>query len=291
MFLNDLLTAGGVDSKQTLVLRHRPTEPTLARVLPWLAAERTDLFDSYQSCQGERLEAAMSKLPYVASFIAHGPGRALFVGLYSINEPTPYPRADFWSIPGYAELRGFGMDGLAPTDPRQSILKFDLRLLDFRQEWRGKLIVGWPPPERSWWRRAHQNKMPVLAILEDSALEPAMPDWTELLVAWAELSVLPRRWCAALSEWRGIYYIRDTSDGRGYVGSAAGAENLLGRWRNYAKTGHGGNRLLLDRNPDTFVFSILQRTSPDMPKDDIARLETSWKVRLGTHAPAGLNDN
>jgi hypothetical protein len=39
--------------------------------------------------------------------------------------------------------------------------------------------------------------------------------------------VLPKRWQAKLADWRGVYYIFGTSDGKGYVGSAylgAGAE-------------------------------------------------------------------
>lgn len=67
--------------------------------------------------------------------------------------------------------------------------------------------------------------------------------------------------------------------------------NLLGRWRNYAASGHGGNRLLRQRDPANFRFSILQRVSPDMDPADIVRLEATWKARLHTRAPAGLNDN
>jgi hypothetical protein len=54
------------------------------------------------------------------------------------------------------------------------------------------------------------------------------------------LKMLPTRWRARLSEWRAIYYIFDTSDGKGYVSSACGGENLLGRWENYGASGHGG---------------------------------------------------
>ena len=43
-----------------------------------------------------------------------------------------------------------------------------------------------------------------------------------------EIGILPKRWQAKLSEWRGIYYIFDTSDGKGYVGSAYSYDNILG---------------------------------------------------------------
>jgi hypothetical protein len=130
-----------------------------------------------------------------------------------------------------------------------------------------------------------------MAILEDSALAAAMPDWTEIALTWAELAVLPTRWRAALSRWRGIYYIFDVSDGKGYVGAAYGESNLLDRWQNYAARGHGGNAQLRQRDPANFRFTILQRVSPDMDAGDVIRLEGSWKERLHTRQPYGLNDN
>ncbi len=181
-------------------------------------------------------------------------------------------------------MRGF-------TGDRPSLLWFNLAPTDFYAHWKGKLVIGWPPPERSWWRRAHRNEIPVLAVLEESMLDAAMPPWEEIDLGWDELAVLPSRWRAALSQWRGIYYIFDASDGKAYVGSAYGADNLLGRWRNYAASGHGGNRRLRQRDPRNFRFTILQRVSPDMDSADVIRLEATWKDRLHTRAAAGLNDN
>ena len=162
---------------------------------------------------------------------------------------------------------------------------------EFCASWKGKLIVKWPLPELSWWRRAHRNKFPILAILEESALVSAMPEWDNIVVKWEVLSVLPMRWKSALSEWRRIYYICDTSDGKGYVGSAYGDTNLLGRWQTYAALGHGGNALLRKRDPQHFRFSILQRVSPDTDARAVIRLEGTWKDRLHTRSPHGLNDN
>ena len=74
------------------------------------------------------------------------------------------------------------------------------------------------------------------------------------------------------------------------MGAAYGKDNILGRWLGYAKTGHGGNKLLRPRQPDGFRFSILQRVSPDMEPNEVMRLESSWKTRLHTRE-FGLNDN
>ncbi len=157
---------------------------------------------------------------------------------------------------------------------------------DFYAQWKGKLIIGWPPPERSWWRRAHKNVMLVDAVLEESALDAAMPEWDRINLSWEELAVLPMRWRAALSQWRGIYLIFDQTSGKSYVGSAYGEANLLGRWKNYAAFGYH-----CQRDPQHSRFTILQRVSPDMDAEDVVRLEASWKDRLNTRAPHGLNDN
>lgn len=228
----------------------------------------------------------------VASFIGHEPGRALFVGLYSIRACRPLTYEEYWKIPEHVEMKALGMKGWSRDKyGGTSHLWFNLERTDFYTSWQGKLIVGWPPPERSWWRRAHRNQIPVAAILEDSALAASMPNWNEVEFTWAQLGVLPTRWRSELSQWRGIYYIFDVSDRKGYVGSAYGESNLFGRLLNYAAHGHGGNSLLRGRDAQNLRFTILQRVSPDMDAAAIVRLESSWKQRLHTRQPYGLNDN
>ena len=74
------------------------------------------------------------------------------------------------------------------------------------------------------------------AVHEESLLDAAMPDWDEINLNWDELQVLPKKWQRALQQWRGIYFIFDVSDGKGYVGSATGDDNILGRWKNGSTT-------------------------------------------------------
>ena len=75
-----MLIGKGYDPHNVLVLRHRPTEPELRKVLPWLAAERPEVLNAYQQKQGERLERMMKRGGFVASFIGHEAAKALFVG-------------------------------------------------------------------------------------------------------------------------------------------------------------------------------------------------------------------
>ncbi len=83
----------------------------------------------------------------------------------------------------------------------------------------------------------------------------------------------------------------DAADGKGYVGSAYGESNLLGRWLNYAESGDGGNKLLKSRDPSKFQFTILQRVSPDLEPREVIAIEESWKQRLHSFTPFGLNIN
>ncbi len=292
MTLNDLLRDKGIDLAQVLVMRHRPSEKEFNRVLPWLAAERPDLFNAYQQTQKPKLESSFQKANYLASFMGRSPGKALFVGLYKINGSKEMTYDACLKDPLTVELNGFGMGGRKPGEEPKTLHWFDLTVDgSFYPDWKGRLVVGWPKPEIVYCRRASRGVFPVLAIHEQSVLDKAMPAWDEMQLTWKQLQVLPTRWKDAMAQWRGIYFVHDSSDGKGYVGSAYGEENIAHRWGEYAKTGHGGNSLLKGRDAKNFHFSILQLLSQGMLPDDMIRVEKTWKNRLHTRAPAGLNDN
>lgn len=48
--------------------------------------------------------------------------------------------------------------------------------------------------------------------------------------------------------------------------------------KGYADSGHGGNKKLKELTPSNFVFTILQRTSPDLVPAEIVQIEESWKA-------------
>ena len=293
MELNNLLSIANVDPTRTLVLRHRPTEPELRKALPLLAAERLDIFNAYQAYQNPNAERSFAAQVggWLASFISYGPAKAIFVGIYNIGGAEAESQEQYWSRNENKELAKLGLGSYSTAHSGTASLRFDLRLTSIHEEWRGKLVVGWPPPERSWVRRAHKNIMPILAIREESAFSAEPPPWDEIDFTWAQLRILPQRMRAALEQWRGVYLIWDESDAKAYVGSAYGIDNILGRWESYAATGHGGNKHLRARDPSSFRFSVLERVSPDMPSHKVIQQERSWKQRLHTAAPHGLNEN
>lgn len=285
---NLLLRQVDIPPDQTLIVRHVPVEKSLRSILPWLAAERPDLWLTYQCIQWETLEKAMARGQFIASFIGQDSGSATFAGLYRIGEATPLDFAGYCTFPGNAELEKLGMSG-RPSDMPEC-LAFDLVALDHYSEWIGHLTISWPRPYQTWWRWAGRGRFPVRTIEPENLFVQPLPDWKDLNLTWNELQSLPSSWQAALAQWRGVYFIYDAGRRAGYVGSAYGAENILGRWLGYARTGHGGNRELRVSNPQDLRFSILQRTSPDSEPSEIIALEGSWKERLHTRE-FGLNAN
>jgi hypothetical protein len=79
MDFKDLLTKQGFNLDKVMVLRHRPKELALRKVLPWLAAERPHVFNAYQREQNPDAEKALMKAEIAASFIAQEDEKALFV--------------------------------------------------------------------------------------------------------------------------------------------------------------------------------------------------------------------
>lgn len=288
---NELLERHSIDPAEVVVFRHRPTEAELNRNFDWIVSERPDLFDCYQNTHNSRTESALKRAKYVASFLRRGAGEALFIGLFEIHGWRDLSSDEWAARPLHMELEKYGMAGASGGAHREAIAEFDLRPTMFLEQWKRRLVITWPGLERSWYRWGDRNIFPVIAIAEEDALAREIPQWYEISLTHAELAILPRKWCDALRHWRGVYLITDRSDRRLYVGSAGGAENLLQRWQEYARSGHGGNKHLRARKPSNFVFSILQRVSPDLPLDELVNLEGSWKTRLSSYWPDGLNEN
>jgi len=88
--------------------------------------------------------------------------------------------------------------------------------------------------------------------------------------------------------------LTDVSNGKMYVGSAYGENMILGRWRAYVKTGHGGNtglkRLTFDHIKQNFRYSILDIYKSTIDDQIIIDRENRWKEVLQTRK-FGYNEN
>lgn len=290
----DMMQKHGIDPATTLVMRHRPEQPSLARVLPWLVDEHPEAFNAYQSTQYPRQQKQFEKAEFLASFLAMNAGEAVFVGFYRMASPELYSRKRAMADRAFMKLVEYGF----PT-PAVSMKWYPLKLQKSLLHYKGKLIIEWSGGShggRSWSRWATSKAamgFPVKALLPASVFSTvtAMPTWDRLILTWTDLQNIPKAWSDAIKQWKGIYLIQDSKDGKCYVGAAYGKENLWGRWCNcYAKSGHGGNVKLRKRDPCSFVFSILQLVAQDAHQDDVLELEASWKIRLHTRTH-GLNSN
>jgi len=258
MDFKDLLTKQGFDPDKVMVLRHSPIEPALRKVLPWFAAEKPQVFNAYQREQNPAAEKALMKAEIAASFIAQDDEKALFVGLYHRKGWRPITNKQYWAIPENAEMKPFGLGGIRDRETAQW---FDLELMDTYKEWKGRLVVKWPPG-RLWWRWAKSNDFPIHAIHEESLLDAEMPAWERLSLTWEDLRVLPTKWKTILSQWRGIYFIFDVKLAKGYVGlslwqrehpwTLAGLQGFR-TWRKQEAQGAAAERFLIHDSPADFA--------------------------------------
>jgi hypothetical protein len=244
-------------------------------------------FDIYQSNQSRDVFKGCS---HILSFTAAGGTRSLFMGMYAIKGVT------FDTDRTYPEsLQAIlGSPGAFWYD-----FKKDHRLADLEQ----RMVIDWGTATRSW----HQWADRMAALREVTEIRAhgrwiPFTNYDDVALTHAELRHLASHhqanpdWHHALAKVRGIYLIVDESDGRQYVGSAYGDFGLWGRWVEYAEQPHGGNQRLVEilaADPQRYRFfrySILKTMPISTPKDEVVRLESLFKRKLGSRA-FGLNDN
>lgn len=96
-------------------------------------------------------------------------------------------------------------------------------------------------------------------------------------------------WKTSLSQFYGVYQFRNIKTNECYVGSAYGSEGIYGRLNEYKNTGHGNNKVLVEKfnnNPNflnEYDFTILECFVPNMSKNDVIRSEQMWKKIQGSN--------
>jgi hypothetical protein len=109
----------------------------------------------------------------------------------------------------------------------------------------GRLIVKFKNKAQTMIRNAESviEDCYVSQILPDTFDNDLFPGYEKVNITWHEMNrVLEKdNWKTALQNQKGVYLMTDMSNGKMYIGSAYGANMILGRWRSYVKTGHGGN--------------------------------------------------
>jgi hypothetical protein len=290
---NDLLGQVGIAPTDVHVILHSPRQRALAGLLPYFAAREPEVLEAFQASHSVPAERVLQrKRPYVASFVrlqslANGTSKLCFAGVFEHHGWTSKTAAQILANPSIQRLRALDPGVYADLDPGRAYAWFDLRRSSYLAEYVDRLIIE-ARLTQSYVRLSENLDAPILALLETGHTAAPLPPWRDLILSAAQIRALPSRWQDKLLEWRGIYHILDTHDGARYVGAAYGQDNLLGRWRAHIAGDMGITKELSKRDPNGFVFTILERTSPDLPAEDVIALEQTWMARLHTKE-YGLN--
>jgi hypothetical protein len=276
--VKQLLTTAGLDTPHDRIKLVRHSDH-LGRSLRQIIAD--GCFEAYQSEQSHATQP-FNGCDVILSFIGIENNLAEFHGAYGVGKHRPFARKDFEGLPSY--LRIAHQDGM----PR---IWYELAELKQFNELRGRLITQWKST-RGWFQ---QKDLEVHEILPPVIAAP-FPGYQDIVLKFEDLEAIfadpraHRDWKAALKANAGIYRIVDLDSGQTYIGSAYGSEGLWGRWQTYAKTGHGGNKLLKDRDAKQFLWSVVRTLSTSMSERDVIRIEKKEKEKHGSKA-IGLNAN
>lgn len=147
------------------------------------------------------------------------------------------------------------------------------------------------------WSDKIMDQLEVLQILPSVYDGVDFPGYDKVSLSFKQLETIVNRhkkdWVKALENQKAVYLIRDSHNGKLYVGSATGDNGmLLQRWSNYITNGHGGNielvdvvhTLGMDYIKEHFHYSILENYNSRVDKSYILNRESWWKSILGTRS-------
>lgn len=152
----------------------------------------------------------------------------------------------------------------------------------------GRVIIEFKNKSQNMVRRANSvlSDCKVVQILEDTFDNDTFPGYENINLSWAQLNKVIDKstWKTALENQKGVYLITDRNNGKKYVGSAYGKNMIHGRWAEYIRTGHGGNKELRSLGikyiKDNFRFSILDIYKSTVDDNVIIKRESWWKNTL-----------
>jgi hypothetical protein len=229
-------------------------------------------FERYQN--GQTWDV-FGRAQYVVSFIAERNRFAKFVGIWEVLSKRKKRAKGF--LYRTKELRGF-------------------------EDLESRLIIRWGEGTRSWSQWLHrQGNKDVIEILPPHSVMEFL-GYYDFHLRYGDLREMinhpesNREWQRMLSAVSGVYLIVDQISGKQYVGSAYGNGGIWSRWKSYAKSPSGGNRLLVNLLEKSrgrehhFQFSIMRVLEPGAMKADVLAHETMVKEKLGSRA-FGLNAN
>ncbi len=241
---------------------------------------RTD-YALFKEWQSEQSDSKMKNVDYLVGFLAEEGCECRFIGVYRNYGPK---RATGNGVSEYAIEEVEGFEGL-----------------------KDKVVIDWGKGTLSWMQNWQSTKN-VRRIDQVNTGDdiPYFIRYEDVILSFSQLQkvVEDKEWKSKLESLNCVYMILDKETGKQYVGVTykdmkPGIKNgILGRWTEYAKTGHGNNKLLVallaekgisyaDQN---FQWTILETLPLNVtPKVAIDR-ESLYKKKFGTREH-GYNEN
>ncbi|MBI9077430.1 MAG: GIY-YIG nuclease family protein [Desulfatibacillum sp.] len=279
--LVQLLQQRGLDfSKKIKVVRHQD--------------KRCDINEYYRLGHMETYQRYQSKkvfnCDYIVTFMGLQGSLSLLIGVYRVGEcllskgqalPSDYPDQDV---------------------KERDEFYYELDEVSGFEDYKGRVVIEWGNAAISWhqWLDAERDKE-VLEILPPGYVRN-FPGYLDFILDHSELAAIcanpqaNRVWHRMLSAVAGVYLIVDAESGLQYVGSAYGENGILGRWMNYAKKGHGGNKKLKEAlktgemHIKNLRFTVLRTLPKSLTAPEVIAYEVLYKNKLGSRA-FGLNTN
>ena len=249
--------------------------------VPFEEIIKQNKFNQFQSEQN-RLKKMFHNCKVLVSFIGLSNNQAELYGVYKVNGFRDYTPKDYKKSKSIMtrEIKNL----------KKSIW-YELEEVEEYSDLRQRMIVQWKST-RGW---VQKKDLDIYEVLPSVKVIP-FPGYQDVILTYNELKDIfanPRAhkdWKAALEANAGIYRVVDMSTGAIYIGSAYGGEGIWGRWANYAKNGHGGNKQLKPLDPTNFQWSIVRTVSRSMSERDVIKIEGVEKLKHGSRVH-GLNDN
>jgi hypothetical protein len=275
----ELLRLRGLDpAAKVKLVRHKDPRFQLYDI------SQQGLIEIYQQYQSKPI---FKDIQYIVSFLGIESTLAALIGVYEVGAFSPASAVPFPKDYPYPQI----LEGA----------KYHYELTECKnyEDLKYRVVIDWGKAARSWHQKLRERE--VVEVLPKNYVRD-FPGYEEILLTHSQLKKLienpiaNREWHKRLSAVAGIYLITDISTGQLYIGSAYGKQGILGRWAQYAKTGHGGNaklKKILSGNPNqlgNFRYSILRTLPRDLSANEVITCEARFKLKLGSKA-FGLNSN
>ena len=270
---NEIIVRRGLDLDTCKLVRH-----DLRAMKAWRRSRSA--FENFMSYQKTGNRTPYRRAANIMQFLPIGSSHAMFVGAYRV--------LDVWEFPAIQRQPVLHDPNFGANDQTEH-LRYDLERRPEFEDLVACLTIDWGGSTRAWYQWPARQDKPIIELRSKRQDEP-FPGFSAFSTELDDVEFLPEAWQGALASVSGVYLLVCPVTGEQYVGSAYGEDGFMGRWRAYAANGHGGNRLLIERERSNFSISILEVASPDTSVQELIHRETAWKTKLGSRAH-GLNAN